>query len=280
MQVVCADRAISGRCYVILCLTLWTSGMRANDCIACNLPNYPANTVLQSKKLEVTHYLATTKKFMMFCQWRNKLLKTDTDSVFNGRVTTESNGLSCCTEQTDDSQVWLCGGHMMVSINSSSGSVAINIALIYRARGARCTLLSNAQQWFLYMFLPLVFSWNHRKGCVQTILILDANLEKIRSDSCDFLDHWWRQMLSLTFPSGSPAHFPSLWLNDEVCCGSSRKKVLHSLQVSCIQSIVDDHIVADSWWQGLQQCSVVGLLLQHIATQIMRGKLPAVLVSL
>lgn len=26
-------------------------------------------------------------------------------------------------------------------------------------------------------------------GCVQTILILDANLEKIRSDSCDFLDH-------------------------------------------------------------------------------------------
>lgn len=56
--------------------------------------------------------------------------------------------------------------------------------------------------------------------------------------------------------------------------------MLHSLQVSCIQSIVDDHIVADSWWQGLQQCSVVGLLLQHIATQIMRGKLPAVLVSL
>lgn len=164
MQVVCADRAISGRCYVILCLTLWTSGMRANDCIACNLPNYPANTVLQSKKLEVTHYFATTKKsFMMFCQWRNKLLKTDTDSVFIGRVTTESNGLSCCTEQTDDSQVWLCGGHMMVSINSSSGSVAINIALIYWARGARCTLLSNAQQWFLYMFLPLVFSWNHRK---------------------------------------------------------------------------------------------------------------------
>lgn len=164
MQVVCADRAISGRCYVILCLTLWTSGMRANDCIACNLPNYPANTVLQSKKLEVTHYFATTKKsFMMFCQWRNKLLKTDTDLVFNGRVTTESNGLSCCTEQTDDSQVWLCGGHMMVSINSSSGSVAINIALIYWARGARCTLLSNAQQWFLYMFLPLVFSWNHRK---------------------------------------------------------------------------------------------------------------------
>lgn len=99
----------------------------------------------------------------MFFQWRNKLLKVDTDSVFNGRVTTESNGLSCCTEQTDDSQVWLCGGHMMVSINISSGSVAINIALIYRARGARCTLLSNAQQWFLYMFLPLFFSWNHRK---------------------------------------------------------------------------------------------------------------------
>lgn len=217
----------------------------------------------------------------MFFQWRNKLLKADTDSVFNGRVTTESNGLSCCTEQTDDSQVWLCGGHMMVSINISSGSVAINIALIYRARGARCTLLSNVQQWFLYMFLPLVFSWNHRKyRLCSNHNDFGCQSREIQSDSCDFLDHWWRQMLSLTFPSGSPAHFPSLWLNDEVCCGSSRKKVLHSLQVSCIQSIVDDHIMADSWWQGLQQCSVVGLLLQHIATQIMRGKLPAVLVSL
>lgn len=90
-------------------------------------------------------------------------------------------------------------------------------------------------------------------------------------------------MLSPTFPCGHPSHVPSLWLNDEVWCGSFRKEVLHSLQVSRIYCVLDDHILADSCWQGSagpQRCPVPGLLLQHIAIEVMGGQLLLVPVSL
>lgn len=90
-------------------------------------------------------------------------------------------------------------------------------------------------------------------------------------------------MLFLTFPSSNPTHLPSLWLYDEVCCGSSWKKWLQSLQVSCIQRILDEHVLAGGWWPsvaGAEWCSVCGLFPQQVAAEVMGGQLPFVLVPL
>ena len=90
-------------------------------------------------------------------------------------------------------------------------------------------------------------------------------------------------MLSPTVPRGDPAHLSSLRLDDEVRSGSSRKELPHGLQVSYIQRVLDDHILADGWWRGgagPRRCSVPDLLFQHVAVEVTGGQLLLVLVSL